>query len=572
MSKQPRSYDQARALINFAWKELEKDRKGFFKGKARAFRRGWKYGEGKKTAKKVGIGVGVAVAFTVVGVATAGAGVATVAVVAALAVGGYAAGQAASGSMAVLGSKSNRGLPSVTGWLNSEQAATTAFNLESARALDERAYSLTRRAYEHYRTAYRKARDIAITATELKKQNPAQIDCGQVLGMVAAMLSISHHLLKARLYLEPTIHFQRVLLRALDDWRTRWDSWYYDMREVIHDALKREAADSPGGCGPNCFQKKGADRHKFEGAEELWDAKTIAGHDTRLNTLFHKLAPAPRGRPYLNVHGDALTRASRMFRDVQRWHDTNREALGLRMRHWISNTFARKTRGEVASFGLSQTAGVAITAASGSSAMVQAVADAALPPSVVSQTLDQVIKALTELGKGIGQNMGETAGGMVGDQLAGIAGDRIAFKGDSEDADLNVGRDSAAAATENRDLIRKAAQHIYKANEHADALGVLKDTTIDGCEHAVETAEHVLVVYHHLSKAQRYLEESLNLTFALGDVVGALQDRMDDSTIACWQWAAVRVAHGDHRVCDLEDSYCYGPSQNDRATPRVPLI
>ena len=563
----PSTYDQARALINFAWKELEKDRKGFFKGKARAFRRGWKYGEGKKTAKKVGIGVGVAVAFTVVGAATAGAGVATVAVVAALAVGGYAAGQAASGSLAVLGSKSNRGLPSVTGWLNSEQAATTAFNLESARALDERAYSLTRRAYEHYRTAYRKARDIATTATGLRKQNPAQIDCGQVLEMVTAMLSISHHLLKARLYLEPTIHFQRVLLSALDDWRTRWDLWYHDMREVINDAMKRDAADSPGGCGPNCFQKKGADRHKFEGAEELWGAKTIAGHDKRLATLFVKLAPAPRARPNLNVHGDALTRASRMFGDVKRWHDANREALGLRMRHWISNTFARKTKGEVTAFALSQTAAVAITASSGSSAMVQAVADAAAP-AVISQTLDQVIKAFTELGKGVGQNMGETAGGIVGDQLAGIVGDRVAFKGDPEDADLNVGRDSAAAATENRDLIRKAAQHIYKANEHADALFVLQNTIIDGCEHAVETAEHVLVVYHHLSKAQRYLEESLNLTFALGNVVGALQDRMDDSTIACWQWAAARVAHGDHRVCDF---YCYGPSRENRATPAFPL-
>jgi hypothetical protein len=179
-----------------------------------------------------------------------------------------------------------------------------------------------------------------------------------------------------------------------------------------------------------------------------------------------------------------------------------------------------------------------------------------------------VAKAFADLGKGVGQNMGETAGGMAGDQLAGLVGDRFAFQGDPEDADLNVGRDSAAAATENRDLVRKAAQHFYKANEHADQLFILQNTKLEDCEHAIEVAEHILVVYHHLSKAQRYLEKSLKLTFALGDMVGGVQDRIDKSVTACWQWAAARVADRNHSVCA---QVCYGPSPEGGQMPALPI-
>jgi len=547
-------------LLNAAWLEMRENRKTG--GKGRAIVRGWKYGEGKQIALKAGVGVAIGVVFTGVSVATAGA---ALPVVIAIAAGGFTAGQAANASFSILKNRGKmRGLGSTANWVDSVRGKTMQEQQEHVRALDTRAYKTIRRSYEHFREAARKSLEAEKTRVALfsgsKLFSVNWITCGDAIDLLSASLSVSHHLHKARLYLEPAIHIERVVLFALQAWIAEWRAAETKLETAI-DAFFKQNHDS---CGADCYNKYTAAKQKRNRPEEveLWSDALIQGYDDELSDLFDKLAVAsvlPQPKP--KNHG-ALPRIRRMLDDAHLMWSVRRTSAGIKIKHFVTNTFARKTTAERVAFGIGQTVGA--LAATGSTA-----GGAAVDGSV--QALVKAGYAGLDTGLAFSSTAVDSARDFFGGMVIDVVADRVAPTPDLDDeTDLKHHKGSTAAATKNREFLRKAAQHIYEADERKKRIDELGSVTLTKCAEAREFAAHVFAVNHHIGKAQQYLWEAITLTTETGTQVWQASQDWSAKFNSVYQFASDRVSDSDHRSCT--GGVCYGPTPGRPDEPIQPLI
>ena len=543
-------------ILNDGWLEMRANRKKG--GAARAFTRGWKYGEGKQVAIKVGAGVAVGVIFAGVSVATAGA---ALPVVLALAAGGFAAGQAANASISILKNRSShRGLANTANWIDSLRGTTMQEQRDRAKALDTRAYKTIRRAYEHFREALRKAKSADAIRIELTQAGMVWVPCDFLLDLLSSSLSVSHHLHKARLYMEPCIHVQRVLLFALEAWIKEWG----DAEKALSDRVDAFMKAHKESCGKDCYLgSTGAKKGVRDRPDEvvLWSASQIKDYDDKLADLFEALAVASVApRPHANFGSGAVERTKRMMDDTYALWNTRRKAWDIRTKHFITNTFARKTKAERVAFGASQ----AVSAVAGVASTAGGIA------------VDAPVKALTETllpGLDIGIAFGSVAADTARDIGAGLAidaaADKVAPTPDvDDDTDLQHHRGGTAAATQNRDFVRKAAQHIYEADERRKRVNELGNLTITSCGHARELAAHVFAVNHHIGKAQQYLEQSMEIALETGRQISQASLDWTGRLNAVYMYVSKRVAFPDHRVCQ---GICYGAAPGQPSKPTRPF-
>ena len=543
-------------LLNDAWLEMLEHRKTG--GSSRAIKRGWKYGEGKQVALKAGVGIAVGVVFTGVSIATAGA---ALPVVIAVAAGGFAAGQAANASFSILKNRgSMRGLGSTANWIDSIRGKAMQEQQEHTKALDTRAYKTIRRAYEHFREAGRKATEAEAFRVALKKADITLVPCDDMLALLTASMSVSHHLHKARLYIEPAIHVERVLLFALHAWIREWRDADTKLATLVDQFVNQHKE----ACGKGCyFESAGATGHGRSEEVDLWADTRIDRYDKKLAHLFDELAVASVApAPPASVPAAALPRIRRMVDDTYTYWKLVRKAPDVRIRHFISNTFARKTKAERVAFGVGQAVGTVATIAS----------------TAGGQAVDASVKALMDAGYAgldLGLAFGSTAADAARDFGGGLAIDKFADKVApapevSAQTDLGHHPGSTAAATENREFLRKAAQHIYEADERKKRVDELGTLTITSCAHARELAAHAYAVNHHLGKAQTYLEQAIELTIRVGKPIRDESRNWTKKFNEVYAYCSKRVAVADHTLC-FESEACYGPSGGPSSGPVRPI-
>jgi hypothetical protein len=148
----------------------------------------------------------------------------------------------------------------------------------------------------------------------------------------------------------------------------------------------------------------------------LWADNQIDKYDKELADLFDELAVASVApRPQPSVPSAALPRIRRMMEDTYTYWNARRKAPDVRIKHLISNTFARKTKTERVAFSVGQAVGAVATLAS----------------TAGGQAVDSSVKALVDAGyKGLdlGLAFGSTGVDAARDFAEGLAIDKVADK------------------------------------------------------------------------------------------------------------------------------------------------
>ena len=546
----------AKKLLEDAWaKMLESKSKDAF---GRRIRRGWKYGDGKKELAKVGTGVAVGVAFVGISIATGGA---ATPVVIALAAGGFAAGQAHGAAWAIIGNRKGlRGVSETANWVSTMAVADPEMHREKIKKLDTAAHKTLRRAYEHYRTALRKSRKSEEVLVQIKAM--PYVPCSVAFELIEQSLSVSHHLYKARLYLEPAIYLQRVLLVALREWIDDWKKHEAALNNLVNQALGPNGINHKK-CGSKCYAKAHVRSGTAVPMPALLTDVDLDFLDDQLADLFEQLsvgsvAPKPVG----SVPQSAIARTNVMMKDATMTWKNRRNSVQVRTRHFISNTFARKTKSERIAFGVQQ--GVGVVAAVASTAGAQAADPAIKAATEILPKLDLGI----ELGAFVADTARDIGGGMLIDMMVDKAVDG---------PEIDVGTDlahhdgSTASATKNRDLLRKAAQHIQEADERRKVVHELRDVVLTTCWETREFARHVYAVRHHIGKAQTYLRQSIGMTLCVGEAMRISETRWRKNLTEVYEFVTKVVARKDHSMCD--EIGCYGPAgMHALQTPRARIL
>ncbi|HET7131076.1 MAG TPA: hypothetical protein VFJ95_02455, partial [Gammaproteobacteria bacterium] len=273
----------AQKLLADAWHEMirSKSTGGF----GRRIRRGWKYGEGKEIVGKTAAGVAVGAVFVGVSIATAGA---ATPVVIAIAAGAFAAGQVPGAAASII--KNRKGLHGITNtanWVSNMASADPDSHREHVKKLDMAAHKTLRRAYEHYRTALRKSSESEKVRARLTATK--DVPCADVFELIQKTLSVSHHLYKARLYIEPAIYLQRVLLVALREWIADWARHEKALAALVTQALGPNGIDH-GTCGKDCYRNAAAVKGGTAQLAALLTDADLDVYDKQLEDLFGKLA------------------------------------------------------------------------------------------------------------------------------------------------------------------------------------------------------------------------------------------------------------------------------------------
>lgn len=465
-------------LKSRAKEEMQKGREDVINRMARSAERGWKYGEGKKTALKVGVGVGAGLGIAGIGVATHGLGIP---VIAGLAIGGFTVGQMSDTAFGKLWGRQYTGGERTQEWLNHGRVIDTS---GKSKLLEERAHKTVRRAFQHYRTAQEKAQTLPL----MRPPNT----CEQAFGMMTDLLHVKRHLDKARLYLFPALLLSHHVLEYYEKAWQQWDG--------------KDDAAAKGRWHPEKFcviSSRNLDACVYTGNPAgpgrppiVWNRGTLNVHheQQQLDNLAIKLGIDP---VVLCRHIQQLSLGTRrMFEDAEREYDEHR--VGAKLKHSYVNQWQRKTTAEQVGFAVKKGASVGLA---GATIGVQVPSEAIHGISVL---VDMGFTAL-DLGIGEGSEPVEEA-----------------LLTAPQQPDLESQRDGAKAGAGAQEGLRKAAVHLWESGNAwqkiIDANGGV-DFSGHTCAEATEYLRQVYKIEHHLVKSQNYIHETIETITILAEAV-----------------------------------------------------
>lgn len=459
--------------------EMQSGREDVRKQIARSAERSWDYGEGKKTALKVGVGLGVGTGIAAIGVATHGLGIPVIAGVAA---GGFVTGQLSDTMITKAWGREYTGGTRTREWLGHGPPVIDTF--ARSKVAEERAHKTLRRAFQHYRTAQEKVGQWKRKSWQWRIPNKLET-CEEAFNWMTDLVHVKRHLDKARLYLLPAVFLSQYILTDCDD---KWGRWSKkgDVTKKWHPAtVCADYFKNPQLCawmGPN---NRSAGLPLPPG--QWLSTFNVQSEKQKLIILLGQLGSDPT--LLLQYAKQSSWGTKKMFEDAER--DCNEHRAAAKVKHGITNPLQRMTTGEQAGFAVKKI---------GSMGLAGATMGAQIPAEAIhgiSVLIDEGFSAV-DLGIGEGFN------GIVNSLQA------------TEPQDAQEGADT-------QESIRKAAIHLWEADEAIGAIYATNNNSHDfnghTCCEAVEYLRQVYKIEHHLRKSQTYIHETVETIRRLADAV-----------------------------------------------------
>lgn len=491
----------------------------------RSVRRSWTYGGGKKTAAKLAVGVGFGAAFLGASIATSGA---AAGVIAALAIGSWVVGQMTDTGFAKLVGRKYTGGRATNEWIEKYTRPDTH---EKAKSLDERAHKTVRRAFQHYRTATEKSREASKLIVDTLRPDAG---CGEAVNLVMALMSITRHLEKTRIYAHPALFLSEWVLEAYRSYAATWNGngAGTSVIEKVDARIKELMEGHQDACqSDHCYfdangRHPGGRIPTAEPRPALWDDTEIDRRANELEEARNRLELATVCAPPATVWNSTRN----LYEDAGRKYE--RRSLGIKMKHSITNAWARKTKSERAAYIINQGIGATLTAGSGGVA-------GGLKAANIN--LHAGWEVLIEFGFQVTQN---TVSGTV---------DATTPESEASNPSIDRQKAGAKAGAEAQDYLRKAAIHIWEAQKIVDALRT-SENAVD-CDSAVERLRQIYKVEHHLVKTQKYLGDAIDFVVELTTKLAAKIDASNDIHRDAFTLIDQIMRRQDHDGCG---NVCYG--------------
>jgi hypothetical protein len=485
----PNFEDEIRVMKNEALHFMQEGRAA--NAAIRAVKRSWKYKEGKKTAIRVGTATLVTLAGVGVGVATHGLGLP---VLMAVAGGMLAVGKMSEGSIAALYGREYHGATRTQGFITEYRHRDDPVDFESdgeaATSLAARAHTTIRRACLHYRKAWKKL--------EALRQKPVQISsCDDAAERLTLLLQAKHHYDKAWLYIQPACFLSRAMFNC---YKAYWDYWRGDKQEAsmgktILSAMSMHEEDKKPCCSEVCYwesvPKKEVTGSHQNNEEHLWNhpqwrekklddaEKILLADPVCLAAISVKNPNFHEGTPILYFNTLAAN---------------GKRGILVKLKHKVQNAWDKKTGGEKGALAVGQVVSAA-----------NAFAGPVIPDLLIL--------------KDLAQQGAETLVDLAIDPASEAIGKRIAASKASADQGTPPVKSSAGRelAKETQESLQRAAIHLWEAAEVYERLD--KRTSQyrerfaddDLCGAVVDMMAEQYKIKHHLFKAQKPLEESIEM-------------------------------------------------------------
>lgn len=521
-------------FLDTAYASMLEGRSSRAKKIRRSLRRSWKYGGGKKKAAKIAVGVAFGAIFVGVSAATAGAGAP---VIAGLAIGAFAVGQMSDAGFAKLSGRKFRGKQKTQNWMDQYRTLNSAEQTDTLQVTQERAHKTIRRAFEHYRRAVRKARAAQAAAVAATDEQT----CDAAAEMVLSTLHVSHHFDKARTYEFPALFLCMTMLETYKQYLGVWQQAEPTLRTRTAEILDGHAQDTPC-AGDDCLAVGPIEPIQVEPHPRFWDANTIARKERELKELddeltlagFAPTVPAPPGSR------DAVQRAHALFLDAAKKYHVEHKSLRVKMKHGVTNMWARKTSGERKGFVASKVVAAGLAAGGGG-----------ISGATASMNMPAFFDPLLEIGFEATQE--------GADQFI----DRVTEDDDlGGPGDIEHHADASRAGAEGQSTIQKAAVHLFEIMKIMEALKT-SDKAND-CKTAVARLREIYKIEHHLAKTQKYLGDSIQKILMLGNELKAKVDASKAANEQVYRLALRIVGRTNHGGCG---KVCYGPTNGQSFMP-----
>jgi hypothetical protein len=495
-------------------------------GAARAVRRSWEFGSGKKAAAKLAIGLGLGAVAVGASAATAGAGAP---VIIAIAGGAFLAGQATNAGFCKLSGRQYRSVQRTNSWIQEHLDTSQSSLQDDLAATNERAHKTIRRAFEHYRRGVRKSDAMRTAVIDAAKG----VTCDHAVSAATSTFSAAHHFNKARIYAVPGLFLCQILLDTYMDMLVLYSNSLKGMTTRVGDLL--EGRD--GGCDSDiCFLERDFGQGRHDHSERWQDqvlqkrmndaadrAETLNSIEDQLMHTATSIMPSPDG----NMPAHSRTRL--LFQQADRRYHVQRKRVGVRMRHGIRNVFARKTKGERVAVAANTAASVVVSAAG--------------PGLSLNVDLGVALDALCELGFQAAENA-------VGEGI-----DRATADGDADQRGIEHADAGTKAGAALQSALQKAAEHMLEIIKVERDLN--DSPNASDCESAFERLRKFFKIEHHREKAEPNLTAAIGYLELLSNALTTKQAVLSDAQNGVFVLCREILAKSDHTDC--EDA-CYNPA------------
>lgn len=478
----PKFDEEIRVMKNEALYSMQTRRAAY--APIRAIKRSWQYKDGKKKLSKVLIATAVTTGGVIVGVVTHGA---AVPILAAIAVGQYAVGKMSDSAFTALYGSEYTGTKRTRDFIENYTAVDFATE-EEAKRLSSRAHKTIRRATQHYRKAWGKLGEL-----RSKLQQPLT-SCDEAAERLTLLWQAKRHFDKAWLYIHPACYLSRAMFTFYKSYRDYWRGENGPKQEdkltkVILEAMKwHEDEGSPCLSDP-CYWES-VPKGEATGSSHI-DEEHLWNHPDRRD---HKLKKAERmlGKdPILEVPSIALTSddTRSLYFDARATY-LNRGIL-TKMKHKMTNAWDRKTKSEKVAFGIAQ--GISAGMAVGPIGIADFGMATAPVVGYAGQSFESVLDEVND--------------------AAVEKGAAIAAIPSAE----GVG---SGATKEGQECLQRAAIHLLEASELMEKLPerakkyAERFEEDDVCGAVVDILAETYKLKHHLVKAQRALDEAIEMVEA----------------------------------------------------------
>ena len=488
---------EAALLKNAAMEQMTESRAGTGKAINRSIRRSWEYGEGKKTAVKVGGSLAIAGIFGAVGAATHGVGLP---IVIGLAAGGLVVGKLSDTAFAKVWGRQYIGGGKTREWIQEFQAPA---DMGEAKLLEERAHKTIRRAYQHYRTGFAKGEGLPVGAT--------LTSCDECVAALVRALGAKHHLDKARLYLHPALFLAEALMTA------HYDRWK-DLKD--HEEVVCNAEWHPNSrCPEKCVMTLSKTFPPALVKEHLWTQGDIDRQRRKLEDALRTLATDPtiQGSGPLQGHNKELRW---LYEDAMAIYSNRRLA---QFKHGVTNMWDRKTKGEQKAFVAKQGASIGLAALGGG----------------IHGHYDEVLDGAAIL----------LDAGLTALDTSSAEGIESLDRGPSKPTNLAKHKDGSQIASESQEAMRKAAVHLFEINTICGAVEKANGNSFGDCEGAIDYLSEIFRIQHHLSKTEHYLTETIHTVAELAELLSRSFERLTDYHTGLNQSIRTFLATGNHNGC-----------------------
>jgi hypothetical protein len=398
--------------------------------------------------------------------------------------------------------------------------------------LASRAHSTIRRACQHYRKGWEKLEEL-----KRKVKHPVT-SCDEAAEQLTLLWQAKRHLDKAWLYIHPACYLSRAMFNFYESYRDGWrgvssrKAKEDQLSEYIVKAMNRHEEAGRACISEPCYWEsvpKGEKGANPIQEEHLWDNPDR--RERKLKKAEKILAKDPiLDAPSISWGSREISEDTKSLYMNARASYFNRSVL-IKIKHKVTNAWDKKSKSEKVAFGVGQGLSVGL-----------AVGGVGVP------------------------DFGQSAAAVVGyaSQLMETIGDRVI------DASAEAGARRAAipaqavgtgGAKEGQENLQQAAIHLWEAGELQEKLGARikkyeeRFDEDDVCGAVVDIVAEIYKLKHHLVKAQKPLEEAIEM---VEECVVALEKdfpRLKKGHNAIVKNIDGFMARNDHQRCKLHCIY-----------------